>query len=61
MNKMFLSFKNFFWEYKFSWKTIQSLDALTVPMYFLFSHVLSQQSGFTSQVINLGFVVLADN
>lgn len=61
MNKMFLSLKNFIWENKFRWKTIPSLGALTVPMYFLFSHILSQQSGFISQVINLGFVGLADN
>lgn len=60
MNKMFLSLKNFIQESKLSLKKIQSFSALTVPAYFLFSHLPSQQSGFSSRVINLGFVVLVD-
>lgn len=60
MNKMFLSFKNFIQENKLSLKKIQSFSARTVFVYFLFSHLPSQQSGFTSWVINLGFVVWVD-
>lgn len=60
MNKMFLYFKNLIQENKLSLKKIQSCSALSVPEYFLFFYLPSQQSGFTPWVINLGFVGLVD-
>lgn len=60
INKLFLTFKNFIQENKLSLKKIQSFSVLTVPVYFVFFHLLSQQSDFTSWVINLSFVVLTD-
>lgn len=48
INKLFLSFKNFIQENKLSLKKIQSFSVLTVPVYFVFFHLLSQQSDFTS-------------
>jgi len=57
---MFYSFKNFIQVNKLGLKKIQSFSELSVPVCFLCFHLLSQQSGFTSEVINLRFAVLVD-